>query len=466
MKKLKNPRLTALAMLSVLSGILYLSLIFNNNLWVDEAFTACIIRGNLSEVWQKTLNDTLPPLYNVAGWAFTSLFGYSSVTLKLFSVIPMLLLLVLNLTAVRKLFGETCALLYAVMIAAMPHLLHYGVEIRMYSWALFFLSAASVYAVRALKEEGRHNLTALAVFTALCGYTHHYALIGAAFLWLILLIRASFLKRISRSLVFSAAIAFLLYLPCFVITLKQLRAAGSYFSMEPLSLSSFLSDLRFPFVTNVTFLSALLLLFFLFCLIFGVSSLKKEAVPYISLLSLFYLTLLFGYGVSLFLGRTFFTARYLVPSLGPFWLSVAALFTASLDRLKTRGAAAKITLGCLILMLTAVLGVDYYQAFKEEYVPDTREMTDFLEKNLSPEDGYIIYEDDYKIEICMRYYAPELKKTDWDASSDIKGTLWYFLVPGYEENLSEVEEHGYLAEKAGEFFFDRYSFTLYKLEKE
>ncbi|MCR4908079.1 MAG: glycosyltransferase family 39 protein [Lachnospiraceae bacterium] len=465
MKSLKNPRLTALTGISVLSGILYLSLIFNNNLWVDEAFSACIIRGSFADMWQKTLSDTLPPFYNVAGWAFTSLTGFNSVSLKLFSVIPMLLLLLLNLTAVRKLFDESAALVFALMTAAMPHLLHYGVEIRMYSWALFFLSGAAVYAAGALTEKLPRALPVLALFTALCGYTHHYALIGAAFLWLFLFIFALFHRKVSKGLFFWALAAFLLYLPCFVITLRQLRKAGSYFSMQPLGLSSFLSDLRFPFVTNVTVLSALLLLCFLFFLFTGVLRLKKDSAPFLILISVFYLTLFFGYGVSVALGRTFFTARYLVPSLGPFWLGTAGLFAGLPETIPEKGGKEKVLLIFTAVIFTAVLAVDYCQAFKEEYIPDPRKMTDFFDSNLSQEDGYIIFEDDYQIEICMRYYEPELKKTDWDKAPEISGTLWYFAVPGYEEKLSEVPSHGYRAVYAADMSFDRYNFTLYRLYK-
>ena len=49
---------------ALLGSLIYISLIFNNNLWVDEAFTASLIRGNLSEVWAATAADTLPPFYN------------------------------------------------------------------------------------------------------------------------------------------------------------------------------------------------------------------------------------------------------------------------------------------------------------------------------------------------------------------------------------------------------------------
>ncbi len=467
MNTLNNPRLKALAGLSILSGILYLSLIFNNNLWVDEAFTACIIRGSFPEVWEKTLSDTLPPFYNVAGWVFTSLFGYSSYTLKLFSVLPMLLLLVLNAVVIRRLAGETAALIAALFLSAMPHLLHYGVEIRMYSWALFFLSGAAAAALIALRPEKKSGVPLLALFTVLCGYTHHFALVSAAFLWLLVFCLLPKNRKTLGKIMAGASAVLVLYLPCLFITVKQLRAAGDYFSMSPLTFSSFLSDFRFPFVTDVTCLSALLLLCFLSLVFFGIRFLGKASLPYFALLSLFPLTLLFGYAVSLSLSRTFFTARYLVPSLGPFWLGAAALAAGEAEYLlQNRGKAGRLLTVFFFLVFVSVLSVDYVRQFREEYIPDAGIMTDFLADSLSEEDGYLIYEDNYQIEICMRYYAPELEKTDWNHAKDIQGTLWFFEVPGFEEHLAEAAAHGYRADFVSDFSFDRYSFSLYRLEKE
>ena len=91
-------------------------------------------------------------------------------------------------------------------------------------------------------------------------------------------------------------------------------------------------------------------------------------------------------------------------------------------------------------------------------------MTDYFQKNIKAGDEYLIYENDYQIEICFRYYFPSFKKCDWDTISD-SGQLWYLEVPGFESQMDSIKLHGYHATDAGEFSFDRYSFHLYHLEK-
>gem|GEM_PF-4822277 len=455
--------------LGIAGSVIYLSLIFNNNLWVDEAFTACIIRGSFTEMLRGTVSDTLPPFYNIFTWILTAIFGYSSYIMKLSSVIPMILLLLwLSPFHISRLYGEKCAAVFNVCIICAPHLIHYGVEIRPYSWGIFFAAAAGVFALEVLvsaPSDLRKNYAGLIAFSALSGYTHQYALIPCAFIWLALLLQAlpafsggkNFLPARLKALGILAAA----YLPMLVLTILQLRRAGSYFSMEPLSLRSFLSDLRFPYVTNITPVSLVLLLSIAILLGFCVISSFKNIrflIP-LFLMLLPYLTLAFGYLSSAAAGGNLFTSRYLVPSLGLFWLG------ASIAATDSEGLFNNVTSGLFpVIMLSSLIAI-YPQEYRSEYAPGAAAMTAYFDENLSSGDGYIIYEDKYQIELCMRYYYPELKKYEWETAGECSETLWYFEVPGYENYLEEAASHGYEAERISNMSFDRYAFTLYKLRK-
>ena len=62
----KARRETLITLLLVLfSAAVYISLIFNNNIWMDEAFTASLIKTDYAGVLERSMNDTLPPLYNL-----------------------------------------------------------------------------------------------------------------------------------------------------------------------------------------------------------------------------------------------------------------------------------------------------------------------------------------------------------------------------------------------------------------
>ena len=127
----------------ILSGF-YISLVWNNNVWMDEAFTASLIHTDLAGVISRSMADTLPPLYNILLKLATIVFGYSIPVMKLTSVVPMILTLISGATVVRKRFGFRTALLFMLFITFMPLFFYYGVEIRMYSLGFFFATVFKI----------------------------------------------------------------------------------------------------------------------------------------------------------------------------------------------------------------------------------------------------------------------------------------------------------------------------------
>ena len=140
----------------ILSGI-YLSLIWNNNVWMDEAFTASLVHTDFAGVIERSMNDTLPPLYNIYLKLMTDVFGYTIPVMKITSVIPMLLTLLMGATTIRKRFGFRTALLFMLSLTFMPLMLYFGVEIRMYSLGFFFATAAGIYAYEVVAEPSKKN---------------------------------------------------------------------------------------------------------------------------------------------------------------------------------------------------------------------------------------------------------------------------------------------------------------------
>ena len=176
-----------------------------------------------------------------------------------------------------------------------------------------------------------------------------------------------------------------------------------------------------------------------------------------------FFVLFFGYSVSIIKGTSYFTSRYLVPSLAVFWLGTAIL---TLNAVKKLPSHVKRPVSVFIALVLAVSAVTNYRSqFLSEYDNSVNDMTDWFDKNLSADDGYIIYEDSYQIELCMRYYYPELKKYDFDNIDEIKGNIWYFEVKGYENELERSEDLGYNIVYIRPMSFDRYSFNLYRLDR-
>ena len=78
----------------------------------------------------------------------------------------------------------------------------------------------------------------------------------------------------------------------------------------------------------------------------------------------------------------------------------------------------------------------------------------------------IIFEDEYQIEWCLRYYEPELRKYAPENLEKIKGKIWCFVTPEYTGMLDEMPVKAYNKDYKGELSFDRYCFSVYELEKQ
>ncbi|MBO5550622.1 MAG: hypothetical protein J5966_01565, partial [Lachnospiraceae bacterium] len=293
-------------------------MVFSENVWLDEAFSASVIRCGFKEMASRTFADTLPPFYNFSAWLFTRIFGYSTVSLKIFSVIPMLLLMLVSAFFLTKASSVRTSCIYMVLVTGMPHFLEHGVEIRMYSWAVFFASAAAVFALCVTKRI-RYAGFGLMACTVFGSYTHQYALIAEAFIWLMLLVIFCRTGEI-RAWFRMAAVCVILYVPCAILTLYQMKAATAYFSASPATLGSLMASIRYPYVTNVTVLSALLMSAVL--LLFLYACVRKEITAAYYML-VYVLATGISFGIMWSTGSTFFTSRYLMPSIGVLWLGVS-----------------------------------------------------------------------------------------------------------------------------------------------
>ncbi len=154
-------------LLAAAGSVIYISLIFNNNLWMDEAFSAVLVRGTFSEMMKRSLADTLPPLYNILAWTLTHILGFNTCVLKLTSALPMIALLFFSAVKLPRLYDCPTASFFVLSMTAMPHFLQYGTEIRMYSLCVSFTAIAAIYALQFLKDSSLRSCIFFSVFSAL-----------------------------------------------------------------------------------------------------------------------------------------------------------------------------------------------------------------------------------------------------------------------------------------------------------
>lgn len=150
-KKLKNGCGVLFLFLGILSFLVCLLQAFGQDIWFDEVFSVNFIQHSYREIAALTGKDVHPPLY----YWYLKLFhdigkvlvpAASSIVLcKLASMLPFVGIFVYTLTAIRKNLGLHVAGLFWFLIMTMPQISNYTVEIRMYSLALFFITAAFVH---------------------------------------------------------------------------------------------------------------------------------------------------------------------------------------------------------------------------------------------------------------------------------------------------------------------------------
>lgn len=126
-------------------------LCFSSDIWYDELFTVGLAEHSYGELVRLTAADVHPPLYYCIVKVFVDLCKLiipgtgTVIPAKIVSVLPYFLLLLYAVTFMRKRFGLFVGGLFLFCVTAMPQLPAYTVEMRMYGWALLFVTAAFLH---------------------------------------------------------------------------------------------------------------------------------------------------------------------------------------------------------------------------------------------------------------------------------------------------------------------------------
>jgi len=482
--------------LVVLGAIVYISLVFNENVWLDEAFTASLVRTDMAGVLQRSMADTLPPLYNILLKLSTDIFGYTVPVMKMTSVVPMIITMLLSATVVRKRHGFKTSVLFTIALFTMPNLLFYGVEIRMYSLGFLFATASGIYSYEFIEDYNKKNLIIFTIVSVLAGYSHHFAFVSVGFIYLFMLIYYLILdrKNIKRWFI-CLALTFVLYFPCLVVTLKQFKSVSGYFSMPDVTPVVFIKYMRYPYTVGNTVLSIILLISVLALVIYTVykviAQIRESAPLYtsesgkkikhhlrnlkesdikasvtnetlqdmyaLSMFAVYYGVLVFGTIISKLMTANIFVDRYLLFAHGMIWL----FFAIECGRFKKY-----YFVFIIILVLCGISG--YASEYQLEYSSSPDAVVAFLETNVSNGDVLYTIEDNEELAFCLPFYDEDLTNyedlEDAILASEANGSdIWLTVIDYSDYNFVELKQNGLMAEKEGTFTFDRYTFDMYKV---
>ena len=90
----------------IIIGIIFISLgAFHKNLWFDECYSVGLARHTLKDIWTIGGNDVHPILYYWMLRMVYLLTNGSIIAYRIFSVIPIAIMIILGYTHIKKDFG-------------------------------------------------------------------------------------------------------------------------------------------------------------------------------------------------------------------------------------------------------------------------------------------------------------------------------------------------------------------------
>lgn len=510
-----------------------LMLCFGSDIWYDELFTVGMIEHSYGELIRFTAADVHPPLYYCIVKLFAELCklivpGADSVVLaKLASILPYGILMLYSVTFIRKRFGMLVAGLFSFCILAMPQLSAYTVEVRMYGWAMFFVTAAFLHAGELVKNYvnqeavnsesasarntagGKKSDTlhaaALVLYGLAAAYTQYFACVAVGMVYLCLLI-AFILRDRSRIKVWLLCVAVSVagYAPWLVALAGQLQTVGENYWILPLTWRSLGGCVKFlmkPAFSSDILSAVLAVVLTCGCgaAVVYVVRMKNEAAFVLAGVGVLAGLVAFGFLASL-LFRPVFVYRYMIPAAGCFWLSVAvsvsALCKPKEETTEVSGenrAVRAASFAFLILLIAA--GLRDYRAFmgEEEYKAVCMRETQKALALIAPEDS-VLYNFD-QVQAVTGYYLPEtVERFLWCAEGEkliqeitspcgmledveeirelLKAaqdegqnrSVWFIgSFNSRDDIVEEWRDAGLTVEERGSFLLERYWFNLYKV---
>lgn len=501
MKSKVTDKITTIILLaiSIVGMAIICFTIRSNDIWYDEVFSMDFASRSFGQIVALTGADVHPPLYYfylkvVIGLGRLIAPGVGAVIWgKVASTIPLLVLLVLSLTVIRKDFGIGAASFFALLVTVMPNLAAYYVEIRMYAFALMLMTGAYIFANKIVKSADDLDIldfVFFALFGILGAYTQYFVCVAVVGLYvavgLYFLISKKYRKLIPLGICAGASV--ICYLPWIPYFANQFGTVSQSYWIEPLTIKSIFGCIKFIYLPSIGLgtkgyiVAGLMIAASLAVLVFFLLGKPSKEALFTGLAGIVTLifTVLVGFIVSV-LGRPIFVYRYMIPILGIYFLGLSYM---AYETFKDR----KVYLYLVIAVF--IIGGHYSMSsfrYEENLKPAKMEEAEKVLAGL-PADAQIVTNFD---QICtlMDYYLPGKTIYLYEDETDPIVQLMYGNDGQYiseDELVKKVKEDGNVYffgsfnsredllkewetfDITNEMYFDsamieRYYFNIYKL---
>ncbi len=407
---------------------MFISPLTNFFIHVDESWTYTLVNLPIRQAMVVIVNDVHPPLYYGILYLLTP-FGLDNLyLLKVMSIIPYILIMIVSMTKIRKDYGWLTAGLFVFCVGVMSDFFVEFLTIRMYSWGLFFVLMAFIYYGEVVSKWDRKSWILLTFFSLLSAYTQYFFAITCALMYILILYRIITEHRDRlRQFGKSVLAALILYAPWMIVFARQIvtESAGPH---EGFKLASALNYLicfaikteNFKPQTIVLKLVAVAFLVFILVLIYR----QKDRFSASGIL-LMYATIAIGIISLMFSFENTMRVRYLVPVLGLFWLSASI----AIGKIKDK----KVLIVALILVLVlACASLDITHKDVNSRIEFDDEKVAFLD-SINNNTTVVVYNTDYGYRVLH---------TDLNATKQYSLSDTYFYSDDVEicKNLTKIIE--------------------------
>lgn len=337
----------------------------NVSIAFDDAYTIRMTQRSFLDILRITSHDVHPPLYYWLLKIYSTVFGYSMHSQRIFSTIGIFATMLLAVFPIRKRLGDTTAFLFLTLLIIFPVSQFLASEIRMYSWAMFFTMGTAIFAYDSYNRGRKTDYLKMGGFALCAAYTHYYALIAAGWIFVVLLIALWREQKRIRIYFITITAFIILYLPWISQFLFQIKQVSHDYWIQPFSMKDIYYHIYFLFsikkdwlpfdsITNHSLMLGTTIIILSQIGVFSYSVInyiknrdKKDLISIIGVL-LFILPILSGLIFSL-LTRPVLVPRYMLCSFDLLLLGLAITYSKYLDNKYLK----PIILGSLILLIVS-----------------------------------------------------------------------------------------------------------------
>ncbi|WP_406532943.1 hypothetical protein [Methanobrevibacter sp.] len=305
---------------------MFISPLTNTIINIDEYWTYSLVNLPFMEGMTVAIHDVHPPLYYWILYLFTP-FGLGNLyLLKVVSIIPYILIMVVSATKIREDYGWLTAGLFVFCLGVMTDFFMEFLTIRMYSWGLFFLLMVFIYYKDVITRWDKKSWVLLTLFTLLSVSTQYFLALTCGLVYLLIL--AEILtehKDKIRQFAKSVLALIVLYAPWGIVFIHQIQTHANdakegfelvnvihYFTAFAIKSQNFRLDMVIFKIIAIIFLIFILVLIY-----------KKKDKFSAAGVFLMYATLAIGILSLMSSFTNSMRVRYLVPVFGIFWLSAS-----------------------------------------------------------------------------------------------------------------------------------------------